>query len=951
MNPSPPSLEQLFDEALEIPAADRSAWLDERLADHPDLRAKLERLLDFDAPDLDVPVGDLLVSSRRVLENGDETGELSGRIGAYEIVGKLGAGGMGIVLEARQDRPQRSVALKLIRPELATREARRRFEREAQILAKLQHPGIAQVYEVGEAETLGPSGRPFRQSYLAMELIRGVSIDQYARRHALTIEDRVSVMAQACDAVHHAHLHGVVHRDLKPGNIFVNNAGYVKILDFGVARLMQPNAEASLYTCAGQIIGTPAYMSPEQVCGSSPLDARSDVYALGVVLYELLAGRLPYEVREASFPEAARRIREEEPTRLSRVDARLRGDLDTIVAKALEKEPHRRYATAAALADDLRRYLTFEPIAARPVSTWYQIVKFSKRNRRFVAALLSAFVLLVAAVVVTVSLAVQSAHIARDARRAWDTEAFQRRLAEHNLARAEAMQQLLLWGLGFASGGDETKEFTVAQMLDLAVARIPTHFAGRPRDEAMAWYTLGKIHAHHLRHSIRAIPYFERALELWTAHGMPDDATLVWTYSGLMFGRSHMGYDPIELYPLQLELIKVLQRQIRSESAVLADAVDEMLAAMLPLEPAPDHEIRRLTAQMLSTLEASQLPCDSAARYAAYYALITASTWIGNRGISRPSSFNAYATELDTIEIRCPEESEIRMLWRWLVARNLAIMRRDPQKVVEICDRIIDGCRRIMRPDDFFISDAIGIKGSAFAQLGRLDEAERLLIESNERLKQREPTGVLDSVSRLITFADLTERWGAAAAALREFAEQPPSETHLGGEERFARWSKFRDDRAWIVVRTAGRPSDAYEAAAVMADQVVRYAPDNANYVNTLGVARYRTGDDDGALETLKRSAMLAAEQGEDRIADWAFIALAYARLGQEASAREALAHVESLAASSAPLSEENCVFLNEARTIRFPLDQSLEPIPELDEPRNPDRADLATNQPRHDKR
>ena len=239
------------------------------------------------------------------------------QIGRYRLLRVIGEGGMGTVYEAEQEKPRRLVALKVIRPGLVTPQRLRRFEQESQLLGWLQHPGIAQVYEAGTADA-GHGPQPF----FAMELIRGRTLDQYAVAARLAVRDRLELAARICDAVQHAHQKGIVHRDLKPGNIVIDATGQPKILDFGVARATESDLHATLETGFGQVVGTLPYMSPEQVAGDpAELDTRSDVYALGVILYELMAGRLPYDLPRRSLPEAMRIIHEQEPARLERLES------------------------------------------------------------------------------------------------------------------------------------------------------------------------------------------------------------------------------------------------------------------------------------------------------------------------------------------------------------------------------------------------------------------------------------------------------------------------------------------------------------------------------------------------------------------------------------------------------------------------------------------------------
>ncbi|MEQ8771146.1 MAG: WD40 repeat domain-containing serine/threonine protein kinase [Phycisphaerales bacterium] len=328
--------------------------------------------------------------------------DLAGQsIAHFTLIRELGRGGMGVVYEALQERPSRRVALKVLLAGFGSmRWVRRRLELEAEVLARLRHPGIAQVYEAGVA---GTAARP--QPYFAMELIDGLPLNDFASQQDLTVRERLGLIAKVADAVEHAHQRGVIHRDLKPANILITEDGQPKILDFGIARITDADIKTTtMHTSAGAILGTIAYMSPEQASGDpAAVDTRSDVYSLGVLGFELLSGRLPHAVDDTPIHEAVRMIREDAPTTLATLDTTLRGDIDTMIAKAVEADPDRRYASAASLADDIRRYLADLPIAARRPSTLYQLRKFSRRNKALVSGLASTIaVLLVGLLVVLV---------------------------------------------------------------------------------------------------------------------------------------------------------------------------------------------------------------------------------------------------------------------------------------------------------------------------------------------------------------------------------------------------------------------------------------------------------------------------------------------------------------------------------------------------------------------
>ncbi|HEX5273067.1 MAG TPA: serine/threonine-protein kinase, partial [Gemmataceae bacterium] len=411
-------VQDLFDRAVELPPGRRAAFLDAACAGDDALRAEVESLLACDAD---------------FTQSGDEAGFLKSplgrspdpttcaggeaspvawrprRVGHYRIVRRIAEGGMGAVYEAEQDNPRRTVALKVVRAGFTSPALVKRFTHEAQILGRLHHPGIAQVYEAG----LGDDGQPF----FAMEFIRGVPLDEHARHCSLTVAARLELMARVCDAVQHAHEKGVIHRDLKPANILVDGTGQPKVLDFGVARATDADLVTSAgLTQIGQLLGTPNYMSPEQVTGDpAAIDRRSDVYALGVVLFELLAHRMPYQLENRPLAEAARLIREEEPPRLGSVNPELRGDVETIVAKALEKDRARRYSSAAELAADLRRWLAHEPIRARPPSALYHLRKFARRHTALVGGVGATGLALVLGLIGTTLFAVGEARQRRQA--------------------------------------------------------------------------------------------------------------------------------------------------------------------------------------------------------------------------------------------------------------------------------------------------------------------------------------------------------------------------------------------------------------------------------------------------------------------------------------------------------------------------------------------------------
>jgi len=399
------------------------------------------------------------------------------RIGRYRIVRLLGTGGMGAVYEAEQDHPRRNIALKVIRSSWASPQLLRRFEQESQTLGRLHHPGIAQIYEAGTADTpFGP------EPYFAMEIIHGKSLMEYANAANLDTRQRLTLMIEICDAVQHAHQRGIVHRDLKPGNILVDESGQPKILDFGLARVMDSDTEQmTRETDMGQLLGTLPYMSPEQVAADPmAIDTRTDVYALGVILYELLSNKLPYTLSQ-HLPEAVQTIQQVDPTPLSSVSRAYRGDIETIVGKALEKDKARRYGSASDLAADIRRYLGDQPITARPPSTTYQLRKFARRNRAVVIGVAAVFVVLITGVVASTWEAVKARRAAAQARQ--------------QSAIAQAVNDFLQNDLlGQASAYKQSKpdpDIKVRTVLDRAAQRIEGKFDKQPEVEAAIRNTIG----------------------------------------------------------------------------------------------------------------------------------------------------------------------------------------------------------------------------------------------------------------------------------------------------------------------------------------------------------------------------------------------------------------------------------------------------------------------------
>jgi eukaryotic-like serine/threonine-protein kinase len=402
--------EEIFEAALKLPHGERAAYVESACGGEAALQERVLELLQAHAT-----AGSFMQESpvygRKTIVLSLPVDEKPGdKIGRYKLLQQIGEGGCGVVYMAEQEEPvRRRVALKVIKLGMDTKSVIARFEAERQALALMDHPNIAKVLDAGATET----GRPF----FVMELVRGIKITDYCDQNKLSTTERLGLFTQVCNAIQHAHQKGIIHRDIKPSNILVtlhDGVPVPKVIDFGIAKATQGRlTDQTLFTAFEQFIGTPAYMSPEQAEMSGlDIDTRSDIYALGVLLYELLTGAPPFDPKEllkAGLDELRRTIREKEParpsTRLSTMlDAdltavaqrrhseppklihALRGDLDWIVMKSLEKDRTRRYETANGLAMDIQRYLTNEPIVARPPSTMYRFQKLVRRNRTMFAA-------------------------------------------------------------------------------------------------------------------------------------------------------------------------------------------------------------------------------------------------------------------------------------------------------------------------------------------------------------------------------------------------------------------------------------------------------------------------------------------------------------------------------------------------------------------------------------
>ncbi len=502
MNGAPDPDIAVFTEALRLPLEERDRYLSEACKGDNEFRLRVEALLqayeqagDF----LGRPAAERPPKAAEVLAAAEKPGD---RIGHYKLLQQIGEGGCGVVYMAEQEEPvRRRVALKIIKPGMDTKSVIARFEAERQALALMDHPNIAKVFDAGATE----AGRP----YFVMELVRGVKITEYCNQHSLTTEDRLKLFVQVCQAVQHAHQRGIIHRDIKPSNILVTQSlegvAMPMVIDFGIAKATtdQRLTDKTVFTAFEMLIGTPAYMSPEQAALSSiDVDTRTDIYSLGVLLYELLTSSTPFEAVEllkAGLDEIRRVIREQEPlrpsTRLSKMTEAdlttvaqqrrsepprlihsIRGDLDWIAMRALEKDRTRRYETANDLALDVKRFLENEPVSARPPSKLYKFQKTVQRNKLLFAGVSVIAVLLIS------SLIILSTLLTRE------------RQARQQSQLVTPLLEDMIKGVGaaVARGGDI--RIKLQDILDRATKRVRTELHNQPAVEAQLCSLIGMLY-------------------------------------------------------------------------------------------------------------------------------------------------------------------------------------------------------------------------------------------------------------------------------------------------------------------------------------------------------------------------------------------------------------------------------------------------------------------------
>ena len=818
---APPSPMEIFNEALDRGSpAERAAYLDRACAGDPALRARVEALLavhDRAGEFLEAPA-----LAPTIDASPPEPAECAGTvIGPYKLLERIGEGGMGAVYVAEQVAPvRRRVALKVIKPGMDTKQVVARFEAERQALALMDHPNIARVHDAGATE----SGRP----YFVMELVRGIPITDYCDREQLSIPERLELFVLVCRAVQHAHQKGIIHRDLKPSNILVtviDGAAVPKVIDFGVAKATGGSlTERTVYTGFHQFVGTPLYMSPEQAdLAGVDVDTRSDIYALGVLLYELLTGTTPFDretFRKAAFDELRRIIREQEPprpsTRLSalgasrttvaanrragarHLDRAVRGELDWVVMKALEKDRKLRYETANDFAADVMRYLCDEPVEACPPSARYRFGKFVRRNR---AAITTAG-LVAAALVVGTAVSLWQARRAREA-------------AAEAAQRADESRQVVdylvrdVFGAA-APGKPRDRSMTVGELLDHADASVGARFRRQPLVEASVRMALSQSYRT-LWDQKRAEPHAARAVELRSR----------------LLGPEH---------PETLE-------GLREQASVLLDAGWKDRSRW----EAATAIARRVLAGRRRVLGPAHPETLEVQSFLAYLLLR-----LGRLDEALAEAGRAEALALHTLGPDHP-----RTLGVWDATGQIVAARGDRERGAALLRRVAAGRERLLGPLDPETIGAVQNLADLLREDGQLPEARRLYLDAIDRTGRVYGLTHVACSSPMYELIDVLRRQGEAAALrdacqgwLRDILATPAGADPYLRYRRSLRLSHTALDLATLPEPI---PFDA-DLAIRAAQEAVALVGPRDNAWQELAVVSYRTGRFDAAMQAIRKS-------------------------------------------------------------------------------------------------
>jgi serine/threonine protein kinase len=765
---------RLFDEAMGLPPEERDGHVARGAAGDAVLERRVRRMVAFAGrPGSTGPLVLGVAGGPGPATDPAADADLSGsQIGPYRIVRRIGAGGFGSVYQAEQERPvRRTVALKLLRGGIDSHQIIARFEAERQALALMEHPGIARVIDAGQTDAAAGS-RP----YFAMELVPGVPITEHCDRARLGWRERIELFIAVCRAVQHAHHKGIIHRDLKPSNILVSEvdgAAAPKVIDFGIAKaLREPLTDTRLVTSRMELLGTPQYMSPEQAdAGERAIDTRTDVFSLGVVLYELLTGTTPLDAEALSTAPYSRVLRlivdqqvDRPSTRLARLDGdaarvvaarlgtdaatlrrRLRGDLDWIILKALDRERERRYASADALAEDLRRHLRHEPVLAGPPAAAYRAAKFVRRHRVGVAAAAVVGVTLVAGAVVMVAAALR----VRDSAR-----------------QAQAVNQFMSDVLTSANPQERGADVRLAEVLGDASATAAQRFAGHPELEAQVRDLLGRV---------------------YLSLGLKVEASTQFKLAGALL-LEHLG--PADRRTLEVRLMHaqaLLHRELPRETEVLLTELVPHVERLAPEDPlvfrarwitSGMHSLRGRSSEaerMLRDLRAGAAAGDDAQHVMILDALIPAlRRQLGGdpeRDQRRRAEIEALAREMSERAVRAHGRESFHALRADVLVADMLWRRGAAAEAADVCRTALAGSRERLgecQPQRVLAMDVLS---RALLELGDCGAAAELERQAMGCARARGPSiELLVRVFDAMLPMDCAGHWAEGEALAREYA-------------------------------------------------------------------------------------------------------------------------------------------------------------------------------------
>jgi serine/threonine protein kinase len=809
MSADPKLVRDLFFAASEVPASQRAAYLTGNCTD-PVVRAVVERLLavhDEPASVLDQPAPSILTSDYVAIV--ERVGTM---IGPYKLMEQIGEGGFGLVFVAEQAEPvRRKVALKVIKPGMDSSQVIARFEAERQALALMDHPNIARVLDAGATE----SGRP----YFVMELVRGIPITDYCDQNQLAPKERLELFMSVCQAIQHAHQKGIIHRDIKPSNVLVTSHDgkpVAKVIDFGVAKAIHQQLTAhTIYTNFAQMIGTPLYMSPEQAEMSGlDIDTRSDIYSLGVLLYELLTGTTPLErkrVVQAPYDEVRRLIREEEPPkpslRLSSSDSLVsiaaqrhtepaklprlvRGDLDWITMKALEKDRTRRYETANGLARDIQRYLSDEPVEACPPSAGYRLRKFAKKNRLAITTAAALALLLLAGITVSSWQALRATRAESDANAAAKAErqakadaeeqkenalhsaareAEQRKQADTAKKEAEAKEaeanavvkffedKVFSAGRPKGEAGGQGYDVKLRDAIKAGLPALGTSFRDQPLVEARLRMTLGTTFFS-LAEWGQAAEQFEQAHALFTRYRGPDDPDTLTSMHNLASSYETLGRHA--------EAFKLREQTLAARKRVLPPDHPDTLKTMMNLANSyanlkSQAEALKLREETLAIMK-RVLPPDHLDTLKCMHNLAASYSELNREAEALKLCEETLAAARRVL----PADNRTKLFIMFGLARQYGVLGRHAE-ALQLFEETLAAQKRVLPPDDPDTLTTIGRRAFSYAALKGHAAAVKLNEEALAAQKRALPPDHPETLRSMHRLANSYAEMNRVAEALK----------------------------------------------------------------------------------------------------------------------------------------------------------------------------------------